>query len=409
MSRRLHPPSRRAPLRVCLLVLALTAGVHADVESDYGRGWTAYKQGNWKVVLEAMTAAIAQRPGEQGRINIGSNNNQPYLPHYYLGLARFRLGNCAGALEAWQQSLAQGYVRKFRQENEEFSRYFPICEKQVEIETDLNSAATTLSALDAFARDPHLGRLWASDPGLGPSVTKANQLLIGAQSDYQAARQEREQQRVTALTAARSASAGARKQIESLNQAIRQRQQTLVAEARTRQQQQEAARVAALAANTPPPVTPPVAPPVNAPAVTPARSDAPPNAATSTTATTTNAGERGNRRTESLAIARPPEPLRTGIERFVGGRYRDALDALASVGSTGPWHAQAALFRAAASFSLYRSTREPQWRTRALDAARLSARLSPDLVVDEQLLSPAFRQFYVEATRGVSTTALPTR
>jgi hypothetical protein len=382
------------------LVVALVSGLRADVESDYGRGWTAYKQGNWRAVIEAMTAAIAQRPAEQGHINIGSNNNQPYLPHYYLGLARFRLGDCPGALDAWRKSLEQKYLRRFRQEDEQFSKFFPICEKQVEIEGDLSAARTTLAALDALARDPNLAKSWSSEPALGPAVAKAGQTLAGAEAEYQSARQEREERRITALTAARSLSAGVRKQVDGLDQSIRSRQQTLAADARARQQQ-EAARLAA--ANSEKTTAPPA--PGGAPFVGTLSSGATSGGATSgATLPRLDLGAASpppsaSKPAAPASVERAPQQLRAGIERFVTGRYRDALDALATVQSSPAWNAQAALFRAAASFSLYRATQEPQWRTRALDAARQGARLDPNLQVDDQLLSPAFRRFFADAVR----------
>jgi hypothetical protein len=105
----------------------------------------------------------------------------------------------------------------------------------------------------------------------------------------------------------------------------------------------------------------------------------------------------------------PPDLLRAGIQRFVNGRYREAIDALSAVPAGGRWQAQAALFRSAASYSLFRATREPQWRARAIDAARECARLAPDLQADERLLSPAFRRFFTAAAGGRNTAALQTR
>jgi hypothetical protein len=370
--------SRRSFAALGLLVAMLATPVHADVESDYGRGWTAFRQGNWKVVVEAMTAAIAQRPEERGRINIGSNNNQPYLPHYYLGLARFRLGDCRGALESWQRSLQQGYLRQFRQEDEAFSRYFPICEKQVEVETDLAAAQTSLTSLEILAKDPHLGRVWASEPGLGPSAARASQQLPKVRADFETALREREQQRITALTAVRTVSTSLRQQLDRVEQEAKTRRQALVAEARPR-----------------PEPSRPAATELAAPTVV----------AAAPTAVPVSAGV-------SLAAPPPdlpPDQLRTGIQRFVNARYREAIETLSSVSVGVRWRAQAALFRSAASYALFRATRDTQWRTRAVDAARECAKLAPDLQADERLLSPAFRRFFSEAVRGSNTVAQQTR
>ena len=40
---------------------------------------------------------------------------QTYIPYYYIGLARFRQGDCAGADEVWGQSESQGVVQGLAQ------------------------------------------------------------------------------------------------------------------------------------------------------------------------------------------------------------------------------------------------------------------------------------------------------
>jgi hypothetical protein len=372
----------RAPIRIALVAALACAAlatcvtvVRADVESDYGRGWTAYKQGNWKLVVEAMRAAIAERPVEQGRINIGSNNNQPYLPHYYVGLALFRLGDCRGAIESWRKSLAQGYVRKFRQENEDFSKYFPICDNEISIEADLAAAQTTMTSLQTLAQDPLLAKVWSSEPELGPAVAEASQQVAGARREFDTARREREQQRVTALTAARTSSSDARRKLDTLEQGARARQQALAAEARAKQVP------VTVAGNTAPSPLPGSTPP--SPGYTPPLPPTKP----------------------VQALGPAPDQLRTGIQRFVSGQYREAIGALGAVQSGGRWHAQAALFRSAASFSLYRATGDARWRQTAQQAARECATLDPTLQADEQLLSPAFRRFFKETVQAAGASA----
>src|SRR5204863_6103870 len=44
-----------------------------------------------------------------GKIAIGGDE---YLPYYYLGDALFNLGDCTGALNAWEESDRQGVARK---------------------------------------------------------------------------------------------------------------------------------------------------------------------------------------------------------------------------------------------------------------------------------------------------------
>src|SRR6202023_3853617 len=56
--------------------------------------------------------ALRERPAEGGEpIQISGSFFSPYLPHYYLGVALFRSGDCAGAIREWHESENQGAVR----------------------------------------------------------------------------------------------------------------------------------------------------------------------------------------------------------------------------------------------------------------------------------------------------------
>jgi hypothetical protein len=360
--------------------LILVRPALADVESDYGRGWTAYKQGNWKLVVQSMNAAIEQRPVEQGRVNIGSNNNQPYLPHYYLGLAKFRLGDCRGALDSWQKSLEQGYVRKFRQENEEFSKFYPICEKDVEVEMELATARTLLTKLDVLSKDAHLSKVWSTERALGPEVARMNTFFENARAELTSARNEREQQRLSALVSAKSTAGSVRRALETLEMNARTRQEALAAESRPAPSMGTVGGLPAAVGGS-----------VSKPHLS----------------ATDVAGAKGPASTSSPGVGTakvelPPDRLRSGIKRFVSGRYREAFNTLSEIQS-GRWQGHAALFRSAASFSLYRSTGDAQWHARALAAARECAELSPTIQMDNEMLSPAFRKFFAEALAARSS------
>lgn len=118
MSRTRPVPSRRllaAPTLALTLALALASltpePARADYKDSYLRGRDAAGAGDWSGVVRAMEEAIAEEPQESERIRFYGMRFEPYVPHYYLGLARFQLGDCEGALRAFEVSTSQGAIR----------------------------------------------------------------------------------------------------------------------------------------------------------------------------------------------------------------------------------------------------------------------------------------------------------
>jgi hypothetical protein len=94
----------RSSAVVALLMASLVAAGPARGQSQraYRDGVKAAEKGDWPAVVKLMAEAIADRAEEKKR----------YTPHYYLGLARFELGDCAGALQSWSTSERQGALGK---------------------------------------------------------------------------------------------------------------------------------------------------------------------------------------------------------------------------------------------------------------------------------------------------------
>lgn len=95
-----------------LLALTWAAPSAGDPREIYRKGIGATDRKEWSTAERLMRQAIAERPVESGEpVKIYGSRFLPYLPHFYLGLARFGLGDCEGALLAWQESERQGTVR----------------------------------------------------------------------------------------------------------------------------------------------------------------------------------------------------------------------------------------------------------------------------------------------------------
>jgi hypothetical protein len=85
-------------------LIAALAGwpVLAQATKAYRDGVKAIEKKDWETAKDLMRSAIAERSEERKR----------YLPHYYLGVALFELGDCESALGEWQESQRQAALGK---------------------------------------------------------------------------------------------------------------------------------------------------------------------------------------------------------------------------------------------------------------------------------------------------------
>jgi hypothetical protein len=92
------------------LVLACVA--HADFKREYGAGVKDYNNGDYAKAIEKLQKAIDEEPNSQEQVRIYGMRYEPYIPHFYLGQAKFKNGDCVGALKAWNESISQGVIKK---------------------------------------------------------------------------------------------------------------------------------------------------------------------------------------------------------------------------------------------------------------------------------------------------------
>lgn len=95
------------------VVLALVPMVLAASPLDeYKLGLAAVEAENWGLAVEHFRRAAVERPEEKARLTKALFFRR-YLPHYFLGLAYFRMGQCPAAISSWQESERQGVVTRF--------------------------------------------------------------------------------------------------------------------------------------------------------------------------------------------------------------------------------------------------------------------------------------------------------
>ena len=85
-----------------------------DYREVYRRGINAKNRKQWKDAATLFEQALQLRSTDTGeRISItGFGNIEPYVPHYYLGLALMNLNDCAGALRNWELAEQDGAIQK---------------------------------------------------------------------------------------------------------------------------------------------------------------------------------------------------------------------------------------------------------------------------------------------------------
>jgi len=96
-------------LTMALLLLALPAMAEKWVD-DYNRGVAAVRAKNYAAGADALQSAIAVMPKENAQARV-HNEIFTYVPHFWLGIAKFNLGEIDAALGEWKTSEEQGVVQ----------------------------------------------------------------------------------------------------------------------------------------------------------------------------------------------------------------------------------------------------------------------------------------------------------
>ncbi|MEO8382859.1 MAG: hypothetical protein ABI779_24590 [Acidobacteriota bacterium] len=102
---------RRAALLGALLFVAANALGAEKWWDAYNRGVTAVNGKSYAAADAALQKAISENPNESTSVRAG-NSIITYVPHFWLGIAKFNLGDTDGALREWRTSEEQGAVAR---------------------------------------------------------------------------------------------------------------------------------------------------------------------------------------------------------------------------------------------------------------------------------------------------------
>lgn len=103
---------KRALVVAALLSIATVASAAEKWLDAYNRGVAAVNGRNYKAGADALQQAIAERPNEGTSIRSGNQIIAVYTPHFFLGIAKFNLGDVDGALREWRTSEEQGVITR---------------------------------------------------------------------------------------------------------------------------------------------------------------------------------------------------------------------------------------------------------------------------------------------------------
>ena len=174
-----------------MLGLMFAVFAHGDFKRDYGSGVRDYTQGDYEDAIESLRKAIDEEAQAQEKVRIYGMSYEPYMPYYFLGQAKFKNGDCTGALAAWKESLAQEVIQK-QEQYSELQTNMASCESmKVDVTKIAQSAQEAIGRLqdniDLFAKlesEQLLSSEWTSrwQPELARARTTAQSLSTRLQT-----------------------------------------------------------------------------------------------------------------------------------------------------------------------------------------------------------------------------------
>jgi tetratricopeptide (TPR) repeat protein len=188
----LSPLTRGEGLSIMLLVMLLLLLALPAVAAPekwweaYNRGVKAVNAKQYDVAVQALQAAIAEMPAE----NTAARTRKEiitYVPHFWLGIARFSLNDFDGAMREWKISEEQGAIAK----TEYYSRLrdYVAQAQAAKVRQAQNAASGARKEADAALSRALSGQMGAVSAGGDRSETyrAANRKLQEAMTQFNAA------------------------------------------------------------------------------------------------------------------------------------------------------------------------------------------------------------------------------
>jgi len=186
------------------LLLSVTA--FADYKRDYGSAVRKYDGGDYADAIKGFQKAIDQEPSEQEKVRIYGMRYEPYVPYFFLGQAKFKNGDCEGAIAAWNESMSQGVITQQEQFAEMQTNMAACGSVEVDVTKIAQDAENALSNLEVnisrFAQlenEQILSREWATR--WAPELSRARSKLQSLQQSLVTAVADTDEAAIKAIQA----------------------------------------------------------------------------------------------------------------------------------------------------------------------------------------------------------------
>jgi hypothetical protein len=333
-------PASEALILAGFLLVASSAA--ADYREAYRRGVEAANRESWADAARWMKTALAEQPREGELLLLDEKRTEPYLPHYYVGLALFHTGNCVAARREWEGSRAaiqrSPYFKTVARLNQDCQKRAPreaaANRAAVAVEAELRKAEKLATAVALLDSNPSL--TGDERDALAKGLREARDRLSDARAKLDAGRRDAD--------------------LGDLDKAREQTQRATADIEKTRRRAMS--HLDPLAASGPGHAAPPPAAPVR---------------------------------------AQPPAELVSAARAYFEGRYEDVVRALAEVSEgSGPAALQAHLLRAAARHALYvqGGAKDEGLRHAVMADVQTVRRIDPTFQPDATAFSPRFRELF---------------
>ena len=162
------------------LICGPEAGFGAGAVQGYAEGKEAVARRQWQAAVRYLTQAAEAEPEEKGSRWTGL-----YLPHYYLGISLFSLGDCGLAGEHLARSRKDGAVLGTRHMSE-LRRVENACstrsKSERQVRRDIDSASRLADQVAARSADPQLADYWSRGlPSPGVQLRESRRVLEQAE------------------------------------------------------------------------------------------------------------------------------------------------------------------------------------------------------------------------------------
>ncbi len=102
---------KRVALAFVVLIATIATAAPEKWWDAYARGVAAVNAKNYKLAADSLQKSISEMPNEGTNVRT-RKELITYVPHFWLGIAKFNLGDADGALREWRISEEQGVVAK---------------------------------------------------------------------------------------------------------------------------------------------------------------------------------------------------------------------------------------------------------------------------------------------------------